>query len=122
MPRGHSSEWDTFIQKSSRGMESEPMLTPRENPSTGALEEGGVRDIGSGKTASPTRYRLSYSDPRHVHCFDVNDQFGICVCDHCVIKGPDTRRVDIHENFRIVSLETGLIQKQTVLLCTNHDV
>ena len=42
------------------------MLTPRENPLyplPGGSEEGGTREAASGRTESPTYYRLSYSGP-----------------------------------------------------------
>ena len=54
----------SLIRKSFGGMESGPMLTPREKiPSTGGSEEDRTRDAASRRTASPTHYRLSYSGP-----------------------------------------------------------
>ena len=55
----------TLIRKSFAGMESEPLLTPKEkNLLTGGSEEGRNRDAASRRTASPTHYRLSCPGPR----------------------------------------------------------
>ena len=59
-----------FILSSERvffkGMESEPTLTPREKksaPEKFSSEEDRTHDVASSRTASPTHYQLSYSDP-----------------------------------------------------------
>ena len=45
-------------------MESESILTPRENPFHRRLREGQTREAAPGRTASSTHYQLSYSGPR----------------------------------------------------------
>ena len=59
-----------FILSSVRvlgGMESEPMLTPRDKiPFSGGSEEGQTANAASRRTASPKHYPLSYSRPQTV--------------------------------------------------------
>ena len=48
------------------GMESEPMLTPRENPlylKKISIEEDETRDAASSRTASPTHYQQAIPAP-----------------------------------------------------------
>ena len=46
------------------GMDSEPMLTPRDKiPSTRGSEEDRTRAAASGRAESPTHYQLSYPGP-----------------------------------------------------------
>ena len=65
------------------GMESEPMLTPREKiPSTRVSEEGRTSDAASHRTASPTHYRLSYSlTPSLPH--PLATMFGVVLVSGC---------------------------------------
>ena len=51
------------------GKESEPVLTPRKKsplPEKISSEEDRTHDAASSRTASPTHYQLSYSDPASV--------------------------------------------------------
>ena len=60
----------SLIQKSFGGMESEPMLTPRENPlylQKFSPEEDQTPNAASSRTASPTHYQQAISAP--ANCF-----------------------------------------------------
>ena len=48
------------------GMESEPILIPKEIPSTEGSEEDWTHDAATRRTVGPTHYRLSYSGPQAV--------------------------------------------------------
>ena len=57
----------TLTRERFRGMESEPMLTPREKsplPEKSSSEEDRTHDAASHRTASPTHYQLGYLSPQ----------------------------------------------------------
>ena len=66
----HRLEVYALIQKCFWGMESEPMLTPREKsplPKKFSSEEDRTHDAAPSRTAGPTNYQLSYSCNHNRH-------------------------------------------------------
>ena len=76
-----------LIRKSFGGIESEP--------STGSSEKDGTRDTASRRTASPTRYRLSYSGPNRLFRLGLSDLLSFCLGLHLHRPVARGRRTDL---------------------------